>query len=314
MVSYALVLAGSSAVYGAYLWWRLSLLHKAVRRCSACGPRWLARIAATGATKYAAFWGVELISEGGEGLKAESKQYMYVWHPHGFISFVPSFIMGGKAVAGEPHGRPWFGTCIGLLFKIPVLGEVFQLTNARPVDRRSLDSILSQGGSIALQPGGVKEQAATRHDQEQAFFPAKLGFIRMAIKYGLPLMPLYIFGENQLYRRVGGFDWLTKIIRKMTGMTLPIVRARFGLPMAGLMPLRTAIHIRWGNAIDVGLPEAEPSEERIQEVFARYKAELQRLFDANAKECLPLDLAEKGLQIVKLEDRSVQSSETSKKK
>jgi len=285
-----------------------------VRTSSTCGPRWLARLAASLVSGYASFWGVRVVSEGGEGLKADPKPYMYVWHPHGFISFVPAFIMGGKAVAGEPHGHHWFGTCISILFKVPILGEIFQLTNARPVDRRSLDLILSQGGSIALQPGGVKEQAATRHDQEQAFFPAKLGFIRMAIKYGRPLMPLYIFGENQIYRRVGGFDWLTKAIQKMTGMTFPILTARFRLPMAGLMPLKSDIHLRWGNAVDVGPAEDEPSEERVQEVFARYVAELQRLFDANAKNCLPSSVAAKGLQIVKLEERSARSSDNPKKK
>jgi len=227
---------------------------------------------------------------------------MYVWHPHGFISFVPSFIMGGKAVAGQPHGRHWFGTCIGLLFNIPLLGEIFTLTNARPVDRRSLDSILSQGGSVALQPGGVKEQAATQHDQEQAYFPAKLGFIRMAIKYGLPLMPLYLFGENQLYKRVSGFEWLTKLIKQCTGMTLPIVTAKWGMPQAGAFPIATDIHIRWGKPVEVGPPDAEPSDEKVQEVYTRYVAELKRLFEANAKDCLPAAVAAKGLKIVKLGD------------
>jgi 2-acylglycerol O-acyltransferase 2 len=247
-------------------------------------------------------------------MNAEPKSFMYVWHPHGFVSFVPSFIMGGKAVAGKPHGHHWFGTCIGLLFKLPILGELYQLANARPVDRRSLDSILSQGGSIALQPGGVKEQAATRHDHEQAFFPAKLGFIRMAIKYGKPLMPIYLFGENQLYKRIDGLEWLTKLIQKTTGMTFPIMIGRFGLPLSIFTPLSSDIHIRWGNPIDVGTPEAEPSEERVQEVYGRYVAELQRLFDANAKDCLPADVAAKGLKIVKLEDRCASKAETSKTK
>ena len=31
-----------------------------------------------------------------------------------------------------------------------------------------------------------------------------VAFVRLAIQHGTPLMPLYIFGENQLYRRVQG--------------------------------------------------------------------------------------------------------------
>mmetsp|Transcript_10893 Transcript_10893/g.12184 ORF Transcript_10893/g.12184 Transcript_10893/m.12184 type:complete len:267 (+) Transcript_10893:133-933(+) len=258
--------------------------------------------------------GVRIVSESGEGLQAkQGVQYMYVWHPHGFISYVPAHLMGEKAVAGEPHGRRWFGTCIPLLFKVPGLGELFQFTNARPVDRKTLDSIMSQGGTVAIQPGGVKEQEATRHDQEQAFFPAKLGFIRMAITYGTPLLPLYIFGENQLYKRVDGFEWLTKLIYKSTGMMMPIVTGKWGMPQAGLTPRATDIHLRWGQPVDVGVKEDNPSEEHIQEVYERYVAELKRLFDANAKECLPPAVAENGLRIVKLEDKP-RKSETAKDK
>ncbi|CAK0794616.1 unnamed protein product [Prorocentrum cordatum] len=252
-------------------------------------------------TGWAALNGVKVKSEGGEGVSADkSKAYIYVWHPHGFISFVPSFLMGSMAVGGHPHGRPWFGTCIPLLFNIPILGEIFSLTNARPVDRKTIETLLKSGASVAIQPGGVKEQAATREDQEQAFFPAKLGFIKLAIQHGRPLMPLYLFGENQLYKRVGGLEKITKIIQRLTGMTLPIVTAKFGIPMAGLLPRATDVHIRWGNPVDVGEKEADPSDERVNEVFERYVAELQRLFDANAKDCLPPAVAAKGLKVVRL--------------
>merc|ERR1719291_430858 len=194
---------------------------------------------------------------------------------------------------------------IGLLFNIPMLGEIFSMTNARPVDRKTIEYLLKSGASVAIQPGGVKEQAQTREDQEQAFFPAKLGFIRLAIQHGRPLMPLYLFGENQLYKRVDGLQWLSKIVHRLTGMTLPIVTAKFGIPMAGLFPIATDVHIRWGKPVDVGEKEADPSDERVKEVFERYLAELQRLFDANAHDCLPPAVAAKGLKIVRLSANEV---------
>eukprot|EP00930_Biecheleria_cincta_P084746 TRINITY_DN74192_c0_g1_i1.p1 TRINITY_DN74192_c0_g1~~TRINITY_DN74192_c0_g1_i1.p1 ORF type:complete len:195 (+),score=33.08 TRINITY_DN74192_c0_g1_i1:117-701(+) len=194
-----------------------------------------------------------------------------------------------------------------------MLGEVFELTNARPVDSLTLMKILGGGRSIAIQPGGVEEQAASRHDQEQAFFPAELGFIRMAIRFGTPLMPVYLFGENQLYRRVDGFEWLTKLIRKVSGMTLPICTAKFGLPLAGLMPIATDIHIRWGKPVEVGPKDENPSDERVEEVYDKYVAELKKLFDENAKDCLPRAIAAKGLKVVRIEDKS-ETSETSKRK
>lgn len=288
------------AVYATFLLCRLAVLKRAVKECRAVGPPWLGRFVTSLAQCMAHIVGVRIASCMGEGLQADpSQRYMYVWHPHGFVSYVPSFLMGGMARRGEPHAQEWFGTCAPLLFKIPLLGEMYTIANARPVDRSSLEFILGAGGTIAVQPGGIKEQAATRHDQEQAFFPKRLGFIRLAIKHGTALMPLYIFGENQLYKRVEGFDWLTRLIHNVTGMTLPIVTAKFGLLQAGLLPIATDIHVRYGRPIDVGAPDAEPSEERVEEIYMRYVEELLRLFDANAHTCLPPAVAKRGLKIVR---------------
>lgn len=290
-----------SVMYILFLMIRLSLIQSAVKECRAVGPPWLGRLVTSGARLAANLVGVRIASLQGEGLAADpSKRYMYVWHPHGFVSYVPSFLMGGMARSGEPHAREWFGTCAPLLFNIPVLGEMYTIANARPVDRSSLELILSAGGTIAVQPGGIKEQAATRHDQEQAFFPKRLGFIRLAIKHGTALMPLYLFGENQLYKRVDGFEWLTRLIYRASGMTLPIVTAKFGLPQAGLLPIATDIHVRYGNAIDVGTPCDEPSDERVEELYRRYVQELERLFDVNAPTCLPPAVAKRGLRVVRL--------------
>jgi len=304
--------------YVSFLSWRFKLLRQAIRQGRACGPKWLRELCVTIMGTCAKLIGVKIASEKGEGLKAPSQQYIYVWHPHGFISYCPPFLLTEMAVKGRPHKKEWFGTCIPLLFKIPVLGEIFTVTNARPVDRKTLDSLLSEGASIAVQPGGVKEQAASREDQEQAIFPAKLGFVRMAMKYGTPLMPVYLFGENQLYKRVNGFDWLTELIRKFTGMTLPIVLGKFNIPQAILLPRATDIHVRWGKPVDVGAPEENPSEERVQEVFEKYLAELQRVFDEHAKDCLPPAVAAKGLKVVKLSEQDgaahrVAGSESSSK-
>eukprot|EP00929_Paragymnodinium_shiwhaense_P058160 TRINITY_DN29128_c0_g1_i1.p1 TRINITY_DN29128_c0_g1~~TRINITY_DN29128_c0_g1_i1.p1 ORF type:complete len:314 (+),score=85.04 TRINITY_DN29128_c0_g1_i1:65-1006(+) len=300
------VIVGVGAVgYG--LWWRLRLrlMHAATKKGKAMEPAWLRHLVTHFMLNYAWFMGVRLESEAGDGMKADpSRQYMYVWHPHGFVSFIPSFLMGVMATTGKPHNKPWYGTCLPLIFNLPILGEIFTWSNARPVDRKTMENLLSSGCNIAVQPGGVKEQAASEHEQEQAFFPAKLGFIRMAMKYGVPLMPVYLFGENQLYKRVNGFEWLSKFINKTTGMTLPIVTAKWGLPQAGLLPRATPIHIRWGKAVEVGPRNENPTDEQVQEVLERYIAELQAVFDAHAKDCLPPAVAAKGLKIVRLENRA----------
>ena len=72
---------------------------------------------------------------------------------------------------------------------------------------------------------------------------------------------------GQLYKRVDGMEWLTRAIKGATGMTLPIVTAKWGLPQAGLLPIATDIHLRYGAPVDVGAREDNPSDERVKAVF-----------------------------------------------
>ena len=284
---------------GLYLVWlqlRLRVLRRHVHR--EIGPRWLAKFSAACSAAIARYVsGVAVASFGGEGMDWTGTQCIYVWHPHGFISFTASMIMGEWAVGGRPHGFPWFGMALPVLFKLPWLGEHFTLANGRPVDRASLERCLDAGMSVAINPGGVKEQSATRHDQEQAFFSKKMGFVKLAIKHGIPLMPLYIFGENQMYERVDGKDWITRAIRKLTGMTFPVCTGRFGLLWCFPLPNPTELHVRWGKAVPVGDPDAAPSDEKVQAVFDAYVAELQAVFHAHAPACLPPDVAKRGLKV-----------------
>jgi len=190
-------------------------------------PNWVAKILREALGCYSKLVGVREVSTGGEGLACDqSRKYMLVWHPHGFITWVPFFIAGRYALDAQPTGAHWFPMVAPVLFRIPIFSEMLIILGARRVDKKVVEKMLARGDSIALQPGGVKEQALSDDQQEQAFFPARLGFIRMAIKYGVDLLPIYFFGENQLYKRVRGLEWISNLVNKTTGMTLPMVTSR----------------------------------------------------------------------------------------
>ncbi|CAK9030078.1 unnamed protein product [Durusdinium trenchii] len=361
-------------------------------------PIWVSKMLREALGRYSNFVGVREVSIGGEGLACDrSRKYMIVWHPHGFITWVPFFIAGRYALDAQPCGEHWFPVVAPVLFRVPIFSEMLIILGARRVDKKVIDKMLARGDSIAIQPGGVKEQAQSSEKQEQAFFPARLGFVRMAIRHGVDLLPAYFFGENQLYKKVEGYQqplarrflatypscmdhphttfqnvfvsrrcillcpcvdvgpatletysanpkvsfppllshslpiqgylyslqsltsfplWYVHIestdscfqirdVVALRGMTLPIVTSRFGIPMGGLLPIPTPIHTRYGRPVPVGPPEPDPSDERVEEVFLKYLAELRRLFDEHAKDCLPYDVAQRGLRIVRLDGKPV---------
>ena len=84
------------------------------------------------------------------------------------------------------------------------LGELLVLWNCRSADADVTNALLRRGISVCVQPGGIPEQVITDCRREQAVFPPKLGWIRLAIQYGIPLLPIYGFGENQIFTT---YDW-----------------------------------------------------------------------------------------------------------
>jgi len=294
-----------AALAATYMEARRRVLANAEETASRIGPRWLGLLAWKFLYGYSKIMGVQLASEEGASLdKIDPKtRYLIVWHPHGFIAWSALFMVSKFAVEGHPHGREWFAMVAPALFRIPVVSEALMLVNGRRVDKSIVENLLKKGASIAIQPGGVKEQMLTDESQEKAVFPANLGFIRMAIKYGMDLLPAYVFNENQLFNRVKGFDAFSDWIYKTSGFGLPIITAKFGIPMAGLFPLSKGIHVRWGEPVPVGEADEHPTDERVEEVFIRYLDALKTLFDKYAHECLPSEVAARGLKIMRLDGK-----------
>ena len=55
------------------------------------------------------------------------------------------------------------------------------------------------GDDLGTTLGGIWEQLHTDHKKEQCFCMRKLGFMRLALEHGMPIIVVYAFGESQLY-------------------------------------------------------------------------------------------------------------------
>ncbi len=92
------------------------------------------------------------------------------------------------------------------LFKVPLVGRLVRYLNSVPVKRKGferealvrLGEVLEQGGGIIIFPEG------TRYLDDKLHHP-KAGVGLMAIKYDVPIVPVYISGsafiKRQLFRR-----------------------------------------------------------------------------------------------------------------
>lgn len=279
---------------------RHRLLSSGTRTTSTWGPRWLAIGLAGALGKLANAMGVQFESDTIEKWHADpskrldpERQYLICWHPHGALTFCAAFFTSKLAAQSTTREAPgpkrWFVGIANLLFRFPFLGEFMALVNARPVTQRMAEEILLQGHSYAIQPGGIPEQVLTDHRREMLVFPPNLGFCRLALKYGVPLVPIYAFGENQVFTTYEWSRQATSRLHKSFGIAVPLVNP---------IPNKTGIHMKWGRPVEVGSAEEQASDTRVQQIFAQYLLELGRLFAEHCYHCLPSEVAALGLTVV----------------
>eukprot|EP00440_Ansanella_granifera_P026039 gb/GFBE01028268.1/.p1 GENE.gb/GFBE01028268.1/~~gb/GFBE01028268.1/.p1 ORF type:complete len:315 (+),score=62.07 gb/GFBE01028268.1/:1-945(+) len=297
------------ALAACWIVWYILVLQPASVSNKPWGPRWLA-VSVSGALHSFGCWYLNFSHNVPEHIKAghweEGKQYVFSWHPHGAFTISALYFVShwwAKDMPGGIRGKQF--VCVApLLLRIPFLAEFLLLCHARSQDRKTFNKLLGEGATVAVQPGGLIEQVETDDQQERLFFPANLGFIRLAIKHGVPLCPVYAFGENQLYRTTGWVRRLNTFFYKYFKSGNLVVLGQGGIPVTPALPnplllpiFRNKLHIHLGKPVEVGPKEENPSDERVQEVFKNYAASLQEMFDENKYKYLPKEVADRGLEI-----------------
>ena len=62
-----------------------------------------------------------------------------------------------------------------------------------------MEKLMQNGQNIIICPGGAEECTITSSAQYRIIINKRLGFIKLALKYGYTLYPTFAFNENKLY-------------------------------------------------------------------------------------------------------------------
>lgn len=299
----ALLLAALVAL--AYAW--SQYIGKMARRGKIWGVGRWALAASAAASSFAKLCGVTGASDLEDNPDMVTKrQHMLCYHPHGLYVMAPVLYFANQPRnKHSPYYHQW-NLVADACFKVPVFREWLVAINCRAAESQVLDSLLSQGDTVAVAPGGTYEQLATDPTVERLYFPPNLGFVRQAMKHGVPLVPLYNFGENQLYDVPAWSRNACQWFKDMTGAGVPFGIGRWGLPF---LPKPGHLSLRLGAPVEVGPADPNPSDERVEEVFFAYCAELHNVFLRYKDMALPAAVAARGLQLVWRGNESLDLSE-----
>ncbi|CAK0907828.1 unnamed protein product [Prorocentrum cordatum] len=220
------------------------------------------------------------------------KNYVFGYHPHGIISLGALCNFGTEATG---FAQLFPGIDLRLLtltmnFRIPFFREYLLGMGINDVSRESCERNLSRGpgSSIMIVVGGARESIETAQGgRDSLILSNRKGFVKLALRKGASLVPVYSFGENDVFG-VFRSSWLTELqirMQKKLGFAVPLFFGRaltagllhrlFGLNV-GVLPLRVPIHSVVGKPIHLK-KTPNPSQEEVDEAHARYMEELKRI-------------------------------------
>ncbi|KAM9440423.1 diacylglycerol O-acyltransferase 2-like [Clarias gariepinus] len=219
-----------------------------------------------------------------------SKNYIMGCHPHGIMS------MGAvSCFSTEPGGFaqafPGMRSSLAMLagvFRMPFVREYSMLAGLLPVNKQSLEYILRQSGvgnAVVIIIGGAEESLASAPGVNTVVMKQRKGFVRLALENGADLVPVYSFGENELFPQVLLSEG--SIGRKLQALFKRVMGFAPCLFTGGrclILPYRRPITTVVGSPISV--PHVRnPPEQQVEHYHNLYMESLSKLFHTHKTSC-----------------------------
>lgn len=136
------------------------------------------------------------------------------------------------------------------LWDIPIVRDMVDGWGAIPGDVPRLDEAIARGESFLVTPGGTREAARRFDVRYQVAFGRRRGYLKFALKYKLPVVPVASWGVDERYIGLNDGHALGK--RLGLPADLPIW---FGLGIGGFYPFAlpwpARVHSVIGPPIDL---------------------------------------------------------------
>ncbi|ORX61295.1 diacylglycerol acyltransferase [Hesseltinella vesiculosa] len=235
--------------------------------------------------------------------------YLFGYHPHGILSFGAMSIFTTEGSDWSQHfpGITPHLMTLSSNFKIPIYRDLLLSLGFCSVSRSSCEYILGSGPgqSIAIAVGGAQEALTSLPGTNNIIVEKRLGFIRLAIRKQVSLVPVFCFGETDLFKQCilkngSILANIQALVKKHLGFAAPLFYARgiFNYDI-GLLPYRKPVTCVIGRPIKVpslehGQTEATP--EQVALTQTTYIQALKELYD-NYKDIYAKDRVQE-LQII----------------
>jgi 1-acyl-sn-glycerol-3-phosphate acyltransferase len=186
--------------------------------------------------------------------------------------------------------RPLHGTAHDALMAAPLIGDFFRAMGVLPAAPDSIAAALAAGHDVALWPGGEVDSLRHWTDRDKAILAGRTGFVRMAIRTGVDIVPIATVGGPDSMpvlltgRRLAKALQLDKVARLKN---FPIsLQAPWGIAPAMLpeIPLPTKIRTAFQEPVEVSHdPAAAEDDDYVQSKYDEVQSSIQKGMDLLAR-------------------------------
>jgi 1-acyl-sn-glycerol-3-phosphate acyltransferase len=147
------------------------------------------------------------------------------------------------------------------LFHAPYIGVVLNRLGAVRACPDNAQRLLDAGNLVAVFPEGIKGPSKLYKDRYQLQRFGRGGFIKLALRTGVPIIPVAIVGAEETHPMLAK---VTRLTRTLGLEYLPITPTFPWLGPLGLMPLPSKWSVQFGEPIDLRSEHpAEAADDRI---------------------------------------------------
>jgi 1-acyl-sn-glycerol-3-phosphate acyltransferase len=192
--------------------------------------------------------------------------------------------------------RKLHGTAHDALMAIPVIGRYFRAMGVLPAAPDSIATALAEGRDVALWPGGEVDSLRPWSERDRANLAGRKGFVKMAIRAGVPIVPIATVGGADAMPVLIRGDRLSHALRLDRLLRLKVFPLAISLPWgiapAALpqFPLPAKIRTRLMPSVELDHdPKRADDDEYVERKYREVEGSIQSGMDALARRrALPL--------------------------
>ncbi|RNF25886.1 putative diacylglycerol acyltransferase [Trypanosoma conorhini] len=219
-----------------------------------------------------------ILEDDSVSMRDGGNQYIFAFHPHGV--FAGSALCGifSEAWAQKigQNAKTYVSTHeASVVFNVPIIRDFNLSLGALSVTRAAIGASISRGNSPLIVIGGQAELLLTkRSDMVMSVVTYHHGFVRLALRHKVPLVPLISFAEQNVLDIVPA-PKLQRATLKLLGFPFPIIpHGRWLLPL----PHRTPLTLVVGSPLPIPPGASADNPNDVVTLADAYFAALRTLF------------------------------------